>query len=219
MAERQRARVTDADKVRLVQAFERGEDYVDLAWLLGVKRSTAYTIIRRSQMPPRANNWGGEQKRKMDDEMMDMLVTIVEEHPPFTLNQINNELRIRLPNKPHVGRTTLMKGLGARLLILKKLEDAPEERNSERTKTERRDFAQWLINDGIRRAEMVFIDEAGVNLYTARTRGRARRGQRAVRVVNGRRGMNVTYLFCHQYSWGSCVSHYNGRGYEKRQVY
>ena len=78
-------------------------------------------------MPPRANSWGGERKRKMDDEMMDMLVTIVEEHPPFTLNQINTELRIRLSNKPHNGRTTLMKGLEARLLKLKKLEDAPEE--------------------------------------------------------------------------------------------
>ena len=61
------------------------------------------------------------------DEMIDTLVTIVKEHPPSTFSETNNELCIRFPSKAYVGRTTLMKGLEARLLMLKKLEDAPEE--------------------------------------------------------------------------------------------
>ena len=42
---------------------------------------------------------------------------------------------------------------------------------------------------------MIFVDEAGINLWLKRTRGRARRGERAVRVVEGRRGHNLTITF------------------------
>lgn len=43
--------------------------------------------------------------------------------------------------------------------------------------------------------ELIFFDEAGFNLWTARTRGRARIGENAVRVVAGRRGQNLTAIF------------------------
>ena len=42
--------------------------------------------------------------------------------------------------------------------------------------------------------ELIYVDESGFNLWTARTRGRARRGARAVRVVNGQRGANFTLI-------------------------
>ena len=170
----------------------RGEDYVDLARQLGIKSSTAYSIIRRSMEAPRRNSWGGRRSAKLDDEMRRTLRDIVEEHPAFTVDQINYELRIRLPQKPQIQRTTVNSALIGQLLFLKKLEDAPAERNTERTKELRRDFANWLLNDGIQRNELVYVDETGINLYCARTRGRAPAGQRAVRVVNGRRGRNIT---------------------------
>ena len=47
----------------------------------------------------------------------------------------------------------------------------------------------------VARTEFVFIDECGINLWTRRTRGRARRGCTAIRIVNGRRGRNVTVTF------------------------
>ena len=43
--------------------------------------------------------------------------------------------------------------------------------------------------------DLIFVDEAGVNLWLKRTRGRARRGERAVRVVQGRCGHNLTMTF------------------------
>ena len=48
--------------------------------------------------------------------------------------------------------------------------------------------------DGMQQ-ELVFFDEAGFNLWTARTRGRARIGEPAIRVVAGRRGHNLTVVF------------------------
>lgn len=190
-----RQRIPNGDKDRLIAAHERGEDYVELARQLGIKRSTAYSIMRRSTEPPRQNTWGGRRRKKIDDEMTATLLEIVEEHPAYTVDQINHELRLRLPDKPHIQRTTLNTALIGQLLVLKKLEDCPAERNTNDTKTQRRDFANWLLNDGIQRRELVYIDEAGINLFCARTRGRALVGQRAVRVVNGRRGRNLTICF------------------------
>ena len=42
--------------------------------------------------------------------------------------------------------------------------------------------------------ELIYVDESGIYLWTARTRGRARRGTRAVRVVNRQRGANFTLI-------------------------
>ena len=42
--------------------------------------------------------------------------------------------------------------------------------------------------------EVVSIDEAGFNLWLSRSRGRAPKGQRAVRVVGGRTGQNFTLI-------------------------
>jgi hypothetical protein len=60
-------------------------------------------------------------------------------------------------------------------------------------KAERRDFFEWLMNDGLQR-NLVYMDETGFNVWTARTRGRARRGEAAVRIVEGQRGRNLTVI-------------------------
>ena len=65
-----------------------------------------YSIIRRSMEAPHQNSWGSRRDAKLDDEMRRTLRDIVEEHPAFTVDQINSELRIRLPEKPHIQRTT-----------------------------------------------------------------------------------------------------------------
>ena len=42
-------RITTTDKQRLFHAHNRADDYVALAQQLGIKRTTAYAIIRRAQ--------------------------------------------------------------------------------------------------------------------------------------------------------------------------
>lgn len=191
-----RAVIGDEDKNRIYAAFNRGEDYLHFAEQLGIKRQTAYAIVRRAEGRDGVVSLqrGGQRPSRVDDEMKATVRDVVIEHPAFTLNQINAELRRRLPDRPQISRTTLADTLEACLIFVKKLEDAPVERNSLRTKELRRDYAQWLLHHGIEH-ELVFIDEAGVNLHTKRTRGRAPEGQRAIRTVNGRRGPNFTICF------------------------
>ena len=85
------------------------------------------------------------------------------------------------------------KVLDGQLITTKKLEDAPAERNSEGTKAARYEYANWLMQQGVNQ-NVVFVVEAGYNLYTRRTRGHALRGQRAVRQVAGNRGRNLNII-------------------------
>lgn len=63
--------------------------------------------------------------------------------------------------------------------------------NTPAVKLERQQFANWLMGDGLH-VHKIFIDEFGANVWTARSKGRALAGQRAVRIVEGQRGQNVT---------------------------
>jgi len=207
-------RISEETKRQIVAAYNNEEDYIDVARILGVKRTTAYGIIRRHQehgavVRPR----GGARVIKVDDEMKNCVVEIVEEHAAFTLKQvicftllkvisleiilmfhvqINEELQVRLPNKPNIHISTLAKALDGMLVRLKKLEDAPIDRNSPATKELRREYATWFMQNA--NANFIFVDECGFNLFTARTRGRARINQRAVRQVTSSKGKNLNLL-------------------------
>ena len=99
-----------------------GEDYYVLAEQLGIMRATAYNIIRRCMenngvvAQPR----GGARFHKVTQAIKETLISIVEEQPEFTLNQINSELRSRLPNEPEIGITTLANTLNGQLLVMTK---------------------------------------------------------------------------------------------------
>ena len=183
------------DKQRLFEAHNRGDDYVDLARQMGIKRTTAYAIIRRAQQHDEqvALQRGGArpQRQLVTPDLIDAAVQIVEQHPDYTLQQINRELRLALPHHAHIGRSTLSNMLHGQLIVMKKLEDAPLRRNAMDVKNARLNFAQWIMQDGVQ-MKMIFIDEAGINLWCKRTCGRAKRGERAVRVVGGVRGQNLT---------------------------
>ena len=118
-----------------------------------------------------------------------MVRAVVEDHLDFTIRNINRELRTRLPQSPAVSQTTISSILDGLLITTKKLEDTPAERNSDRTKQQRCAFATWLMNE-VQETEFIFIDEAGINIWTKRTRER-----RAVHVAQDRRGPNLTMTF------------------------
>lgn len=192
-----RSKISLSDKQRIISAQNEGEDYEEVARVLGIKRGTAWSIIRRFQTSgcvekPR----GGARRSKVDGEMADTCVRIVEENPEFTLQQIKHELELNHPTKPHVCVSTISKMLHGELISMKKLETSEASRNADSVKEGRREYAMWLnfLQGQLDVHEIVFVDESGFNLWLARTRGRARVGQRAMRTVGNRRGPNFTCL-------------------------
>lgn len=106
------SRISRDDKERLIATYENGNDYQELARVMNVRRTTAYSIIRRYVVSGEVERpRGGFRWRKMSEEMVDMACSIVEENNALTLVQINEELRLRLPNAPHVTITTLCSAL------------------------------------------------------------------------------------------------------------
>ena len=76
-------RVSDADRGRIVEAYQEGLDYVVCAAQLGVRRSTAYSIIRRFQETgaTEAAARGGGRPPKMDSEMRDVMMLVDDLYP------------------------------------------------------------------------------------------------------------------------------------------
>ena len=64
-------------------------------------------------------------------------------------------------------------------------------RNRPDVMNKRVDYATWFGNHAVVR-HCVFVDGCGHNVWTARSHGRARKGERAYRQVCGQRGRNLT---------------------------
>ena len=74
---------------------------------------------------------------------------------------------------------------------MKLVRPLPADRNRPDVLNKRVDYANWFMNHAIVR-HCVFVDECGYNIWTARSHGRARQGERAYRHVCGQRGRNLT---------------------------
>ena len=71
------AKVSQHDKIRLVECYQKGGDFVELAGQLNVKRTTAYSIVRRFiENDGREKQRGGARRWKMSQEIKDTIVSI-----------------------------------------------------------------------------------------------------------------------------------------------
>ena len=129
---------------------------------------------------------------KVDNDIINMLLELVDVYPEYTLKQFNNALRECLPGMPAISTSTVAKVLECRLITTKKLEEAPVERNRADILQQRHDFAHWLMDNAER--ELIFIDKSGINLNLRRTHGRAVAGECVVCVVGHQHGRNVVLI-------------------------
>ena len=120
---RHRYYISPEDKKRLVEKYEANEDFLVTAADLGIKRTTAYGIIRNYQKKGHFDDGRVDsgRKRKIDDESLDFLVMMIEAVPTIAINELNQALRESFPAKPHVCDSTVSRALDAALITLKKM--------------------------------------------------------------------------------------------------
>ncbi|KAG7159526.1 putative DDE superfamily endonuclease domain-containing protein 44 [Homarus americanus] len=146
------------------------------------------------QMPKEAEAaHAGSRHKIIDNETLDLIVMLLEANPMMTLREIKEEVMDIFPTKPHFSEVTLSRYLEGELISLKMSRDSPAERNSPAVKEARHAYATWMLATGLQQ-QLVYIDETGFNLWTKRTYGRARRGERVHRAVGGQRGRNTTVI-------------------------
>lgn len=143
---RHRNFISPEDKRRLVEKYEANEDFLVTAAELGIKRTTAYGIIKKYQEKGHVDDGRVDsgRKRKIDDESLDFLVLMIEAVPTITLNELNQALREAFPTKPHVCVSTISRALDAALITIKKCENVPHDRNSPAVKEVRVQFAHYM---------------------------------------------------------------------------
>ncbi|CAB4007607.1 Cyclin-dependent kinase-like 2 [Paramuricea clavata] len=218
-----RQRVSLENRECLIRAFNGpAQDYLSVADTIGVNRSTARGIVRRhlqeGQIAERPR--GGPNHRKVDNEMKQCIEEILNENPVLTLDGINRLLQERLPDKPRIHSRTVGKVLNGMLYTFKLVRRCPAERNRPDVIQSRRDYAAWFLGEAIQR-QIVFIDECGFNVWTARSQGRALRGDRAYRQVSGQKGRNISIILAVSSTFGLVhhSMHIGGTNRDRFQVF
>ena len=176
---------------RIIRAFEdTREDYLMVADTIGVNRSTARSMIvaryiREGQIAESPR--GGANNVRVENEMKDCLNVILNDH--FR----DQELKRRFPRKPRIHNRTVARTLGGMLLRFKIARRQPAERNRPDVIQKRHDYANWFMGQAIVR-HTGFVDGCEHNIWTARSQGRAIRGEWAYRQLQvcGQRGKNLT---------------------------
>lgn len=184
------ARISRETKERLVEAWENGRDYLEVARILNVNTSTARSIILQYQRGESLDDKRGgsrPQVLKLTPAVIQNIVQLVERHPDFTLVQIQKFCETPL------SITSISRALDGQLISVKKLEDCPMRRNAQDVKEARSGYAEWYLNGGLSKT-IIYVDETCFNIFTKRTRGRSRIGTTAVRQIGGQRGPNLSLI-------------------------
>ena len=78
--------------------------------------------------------------------MLDFIVEILEANPLVTVSNLNIELRRRYPNKPEICDKTLSNAIDGLAFTLKLRRDTPAQRNSSKTKVDRKQHVEWMMS-------------------------------------------------------------------------
>jgi transposase len=202
-------KISTVDRMRIIGAHQRGEDYILLAQQLNVNRQTARNIIVRKETEDRVEllQRGGNRGEKLNPLMKSHLVQRVENKPTVTLKELQAYLLIAFPQNPPVSTQTISRFLDGQLFTVKLLRNITFQWNSADVKHDRQGYIHWLTSEAmVDNSSLIYMDECGFNIWTARSMGRAALGQRAVRVVCGSRGSNLTVCLAVSPSHGLCHS-------------
>lgn len=196
--------VRNVDRSRLIRAYTNNGDWRRLAMDLDVNLSTARSIIGIHQATGRTNSLsrGGNRPRALSPAMLNAVIAFVEYNPVATLNMMRQHLLQQFPDAqiPHV--STISRALDGQMITLKLVRPVPADWNLPVHKEARRQHAEWMLNVGVPQQNLIFLDEFGFTLWTARSQGRSPAGQRAVRLVNGQRGQHVSLCLAISPQWG-----------------
>jgi transposase len=134
------------------------------------------------------------RRRVITPEIGREIVRLVEEESTITLLEIKGRILARFEKS--ISESTICRYLNDLKLTVKRTQIVPAERNSERTKRLRFEYARELGRIMRTRpgTQLVYLDESGFNLHLVRPRGRALPGISPVTTVPASPGRNLSLL-------------------------
>ncbi len=121
---RKYAKISEESRRALISKDEEGGDYVQLALDLGIKRTTAISIVRSGKVKITQRGGSRQKCKKLSEQDLDKVIEQIENNPSLTLKQLCEEMDNR------VCPSTLYKRLDGRLITYKMLKKEPVARNT-----------------------------------------------------------------------------------------
>ncbi|KAG2947475.1 hypothetical protein PC119_g6473 [Phytophthora cactorum] len=206
-------RHTPEERRRVLDAYSSGGDWRAIARYNGFPRTTAEYLVGhgRAEDLPR----GGARANKVTPEIKEALETWMNECCTFTLRTLQNlvveDINVKL------SQTTISRHLIDMMYTIKQVRVEPTTCNNEMDKEKRKEFAEALIRHTVKGDLVVYFDETNYNLYTKRTRGRAKKGKRSIEKLPPSKGANLQIQCAVSSAFGG-VAYRTHRGSIKMQT-
>ncbi|KAF4671092.1 hypothetical protein FOL46_000513, partial [Perkinsus olseni] len=178
--------VEDSTRKAILTKFkEGGNGWLKFAKDLGVKRTTAYQIVKKGS--DKKGKWGGRREKtvKVTAEITARLLAAVEQNASITLKALREKVN------GAVSTSTIDRVLDGSLLTLKKITPVPVDKNSPQNIAKRAVYCRDYQGE-VRKK--IHIDESNYNLWTRRNYGRSRLGERAKKKERTAKGRNLNIL-------------------------
>lgn len=175
------------DRERIILCADSGGDWIDLAASLNITYKSAYNWLQSGNINAGAR--GGVKPKILDIEKIGIIMAWIEAECDLTLKTIQTRLLTQF--QVTVSTTTIGNTLQNELYTMKNIHKMPINMNSVENKLKRKVFVTALlqfIRDG---KQCVWMDETNFNLYCRRSKGRAKKGKRAVQTLPVSKGPNI----------------------------
>ena len=187
-------KTTQEIRQRIVDAAQSGDDFVKLANLLKIPKTTAYSIAKRNTGQHSAAK-GGLRHKKWDDDLARFCEEMLSKEPTISVKALNSRIRENFgDNKPNISDSCLSKNLDGMLYTIKKWYGFPEGRNSLRVKELRRDYFEWMLNARANGGEFIYTDETNFGAWTRKSNGRSKKGTRCHRIIANSHSRNLNII-------------------------
>lgn len=191
------AKHSESTKRRVIEAARAGEDWATVAEHRDVPHATALHWVERfggNNEPIVFVQKGGMRREKIKLEHLDHLMTALGKTPDMTLK----EMAAALLDKFDVNVTpqAVKKRIDGLGYTLKKPHDEPQYMNLPKNKQKRYEYLCKLYDYQSNGKTVFYMDETNINLWTARTRARSKKGDRAKRIKVSGGGQNMHVIAC-----------------------
>ncbi|KAJ0404134.1 hypothetical protein ATCC90586_005041 [Pythium insidiosum] len=178
-----------AERQRVLQAFDDGGDWMQVALNNGFSQSSAYKLLHTRQLEDKTRGGHRHSLVKVTVPMLTALEQYIEEDCTITLEQ----MRVRLMEDVNVAlsTSTVSRYTVGMTYTMKELRREMSPMNSPDNKQARHDFVVKLKEHRAAGSMIVYLDETNYNVYISRNRGRARTAERAVVKFTPSPGQNL----------------------------
>ncbi|POM76826.1 Hypothetical protein PHPALM_5905 [Phytophthora palmivora] len=203
---------THDERRRVLDAYHAGRDWREVARLNRFKRSTAEYLVSHGRV--KGLRRGGAQNVKVTPAIKEVLEGYLNECCSYTLRTLQEFIRTDF--NVNLSTSTISRHLLDMLYTVKQTRIEPTTCNNETNKDKRKQFAEVLVEHHRLGNLLIYFDETNYNLYTKRSRGRAKKGKRAIEKLPPTEGDNLQ-IQCAVSSAFGVVAYRTRRGSIKMQ--